>query len=118
MKILKTFENFPGSGLPDDYQSKTGDMSGKHRHRYDFTQTHSEESKDSEESKVYTKDDVINLMYDFEVKQLGKFDPVKDEEKNLTNPNGRNSISLDRIKSKIVDFMNDKQLFTNKKELK
>ena len=96
MKILKTFENFPGSGLPDDYQSKTGDMSGEHRH------THSEESK------VYTKDDVINLMYDFEVKQLGKFNSNTDEEWNFTNPNGRNYISLDRIKSKIVDFMNDK----------
>ena len=39
MKILKTFENFPGSGLPDDYQSMTGDMSGEQKH------THSEESK-------------------------------------------------------------------------
>ena len=48
MKILKTFENFPGSGLPDDYQSKTGDMSGEHKHRH----THSEESK------VYTKEDL------------------------------------------------------------
>ena len=74
MKILKTFENFPGSGLPDDYQSMTGDMSGEQKHM------HSEES-----SKVYTKDDVINLMYDFELKELGKFDPVTDEERNLTN---------------------------------
>ncbi len=96
MKILKTFENFPGSGLPDDYQSMTGDMSGEHKH------THSEESK------VYTKDDVINLMYDFKLKELGKFNSSTDEEWNFTNPNGYNYVSLDRIKSKIVDFMNDK----------
>jgi hypothetical protein len=94
MKILKTFENFPGSGLPDDYQSMTGDMSGEHTH--------------SEESKVYTKDDVINLMYDFKLKELGKFNSNTDEEWNFTNPNGYNYVSLDRIKSKIVDFMNDK----------
>jgi hypothetical protein len=62
----------------------------------------------SEESKVYTKDDVINLMYDFEVKELGKFNSNTDEEWNFTNPNGYNYVSLDRIKSKIVDFMNDK----------
>jgi hypothetical protein len=96
MKILKTFENFPGSGLPDDYQSMTGDMSGDQKH------THSEESK------VYTKDDVINLMYDFKLKELGKFNSNTDEEWNFTNPNGRYYVSLDRIKSKIVDFMNDK----------
>lgn len=96
MKTLKTFENyFPGSGQ-DDYQSITGDMSV-------YQHTHPEES-----SKVYTKDDVINIMYDFEIKKLGKFDPDTDEERNLTNPNGRNYISLDRIKSKIVDFMKDK----------
>jgi hypothetical protein len=94
MKILKTFENFPGSGLPDDYQSMTGDMSG--------------EQTNSEESKVYTKDDVINLIYDFELKELGKFNSNTDEEWNFTNPNGYNYVSLDRIKSKIVDFMNDK----------
>jgi hypothetical protein len=98
MRTLKTFENFPGSGLPDDYQSKTGDMSGEHKHRH----THSEESK------VYTKDDVINLMYDFKLKELGKFNSNTDEEWNFTNPNGRYYVSLDRIKSKIVDFMNDK----------
>jgi hypothetical protein len=62
----------------------------------------------SDDTKAYSKNDVINLMYDFELKELGKFDPVTDEERNLTNPNGRNYISLDRIKSKIVDFMNDK----------
>ena len=55
MKTLKTFENFPGSGQ-DDYQSITGDMSV-------YQHTHPEES-----SKVYTKDDVINIMYDFEIK--------------------------------------------------
>ena len=104
MKTLKTFENFPGSGRPDDYQAMTGDMSGDQKHM------HSEES-----GKVYTKDDVINLMYDFEIKQLGKFNPVTDEELNFTNPNGRNYVSLDRIKSKIVDFMSDKQLSTNQK---
>jgi hypothetical protein len=98
MRTLKTFENFPGSGLPDDYQSKTGDMSGEHKHRH----THSEESK------VYTKDDVINLMYDFKLKELGKFNSNTDEEWNFTNPNGRDYVSLDRIKSKIVDFMNNK----------
>lgn len=68
----------------------------------------SEESFGSDDTKVYTKDDVINLMYDFEIKQLGKFNPVTDEELNFTNPNGRNYVSLDRIKSKIVDFMKDK----------
>jgi hypothetical protein len=62
----------------------------------------------SEESKVYTKDDVINLMYDFKLKELGKFNSSTDEEWNFTNPNGRYYVSLDRIKSKIVDFMNDK----------
>ena len=98
MRTLKTFENFPGSGLPDDYQSKTGDMSGEHKQRH----THSEESN------VYTKDDVINLMYDFKLKELGKFNSNTDEEWNFTNPNGRDYVSLDRIKSKIVDFMNDK----------
>ena len=34
MKKLKTFENFPGSGLPDDYQSRTGDMSGEYKNMY------------------------------------------------------------------------------------
>jgi hypothetical protein len=59
-------------------------------------------------AKRYTKDDVTNLIFEYEIKQLGKFDPVTDEERNFTNPNGRNYISLDIIKSKIVQFMNDK----------
>jgi hypothetical protein len=58
--------------------------------------------------KVYTKDDVINIMYDFEIKRLGKFDTNTDEERNFTNPNGHNYVNLDYIKSKIVDFMKDK----------
>jgi hypothetical protein len=47
-------------------------------------------------------------MYDFKLKELGKFNSNTDEEWNFTNPNGRDYVSLDRIKSKIVDFMNDK----------
>jgi len=34
MKNIKTFENFPGSGTPDDYQKKTGDMSGDYKHMH------------------------------------------------------------------------------------
>jgi hypothetical protein len=62
----------------------------------------------SDDTKSYSKNDVINLMYDFELKELGKFNSSTDEEWNFTNPNGYNYVSLDRIKSKIVDFMNDK----------
>ena len=68
----------------------------------------------SDDTKVYTKDDVINLMYDFKLKELGKFNSSTDEEWNFTNPNGRNYVSLDRIKSKIVDFMNNKYKISQK----
>ncbi len=60
------------------------------------------------DSKLYTKDDLINLLYDYEIKRLGKFDPHTDEERNFTNPNSPGYISLDRIKSKIVSFLKDK----------
>ena len=90
MKTLKTFENFPGSGRPDDYQAMTGDMSGDQKHM------HSEEP-----GKVYTKDDVINLMYDFEIKQLGKFNPVVETK-----------IEFDRITGKYVE---DQRFFASDK---
>jgi hypothetical protein len=68
----------------------------------------SDENGNMSSDKVYTKDDVINIMYDFEIKRLGKFDTNTDEERNFTNPNGHNYVNLDYIKSKIVDFMKDK----------
>jgi hypothetical protein len=62
----------------------------------------------SDESKTYTKDEVINLIFDYQKKELGKFNSNTDEEWNFTDPNGYNYISLDRIKSKIVQFMKNK----------
>ena len=59
-------------------------------------------------TKQYTEDEVIKLIQDFYVSSLGNSDPNTDEERNFTNPNGRNYIDLDRIKSRIVDFMKDK----------
>jgi hypothetical protein len=41
-------------------------------------------------------------------KELGKFNSNTDEEWNFTDPNGYNYVSLDRIKSKIVQFMDNK----------
>ncbi len=63
---------------------------------------------DVSDSKLYTKDDLINLLYDYEVTRLGKWDPYGGAERNFTNPNSPGYISLDRIKSKIVDFLKDK----------
>ena len=34
MKKIKLFENFPGSGMPDEYQKMTGDMSGDYKHMH------------------------------------------------------------------------------------
>jgi len=99
MKNIKLFEHFPGSGVPDDYQTKTGDMSG------DYYHIHVDSEKPTQK---YTKDEVIDLIKDYYVSSLGNFDPNTDEERNFTNPNGRNYVDLDRIKSRIVDFMKDK----------
>ena len=63
---------------------------------------------DVSDSKSYTKDDVIDLIYNWKINDLGKYDPSSDEEWNFTNPKSPNYISLDRIKSKIIDFMKDK----------
>jgi hypothetical protein len=65
-------------------------------------------SGSSDESKTYTKDEVINLIFDYQKKELGKINSNTDEEWNFTDPNGYNYVSLDRIKSKIVQFMDDK----------
>jgi hypothetical protein len=78
MRTLKTFENFPGSGLPDDYQSKTGDMSGEHKHRH----THSEESKVSTRGNNFRID-----ISDFEKlsREVGYYNAksnIKDEDDN------------------------------------
>lgn len=35
MKYIKNIsENFPGSGVPDEYQRRTGDMSGDYKHMH------------------------------------------------------------------------------------
>jgi hypothetical protein len=75
---------------------------------YENGDPHSYSQVDDNKMKQYSKDDVINLIQDYYVTSLGNFDPNTDEERNFTNPNGRNYIDLDRIKGKIVDFMKDK----------
>ena len=60
------------------------------------------------DEKLYTKDEVISLINEYTIDSLGKFDPNTGEERNFKNPNGRNYVSLDKIKSKIIDFMSNK----------
>jgi hypothetical protein len=61
-----------------------------------------------DDKKSYSKEEVISLIQDYYMHSLGEFDPVNDEERNFTDPNSRNYINVDLIKSKIEDFMKDK----------
>ena len=62
MKHIKIFENFPESGVPDEYQRKTGDMTGDYRHM------HVDGGRDSSPAvKLNTgdKDKLFSIKFDF-----------------------------------------------------
>ena len=68
MKNIKLFEHFPGSGVPSDYQTKTGDMSGDYYHMH----------VDSEKDDTTIKSEVNNELLQ-ELIQVSKHVQLKDE---------------------------------------